>query len=147
MSDMTTMTDKSIQREELAELRKLRDLMKRGQLVDITALDLDKLDVESEVDDASENGSDHTDAGASAEEEEEEEDEWRAKKGVEEEEVEKASGDRGEGANKVYGSSSDVTDKGSGPAEESGTQESQAALTPAPSDGVNVEVKMATGDG
>ena len=47
----------------------------------------------------------------------------------------------------MYGSSSDGTDKGSGSAEESGTQESQAGLTPAPSDGVNVEVKMATGDG
>ena len=147
MSDMTTMTDKSIQREELAELRKLRDLMNKGQLVDVTALDLDKLDMGSDVDDASGNGSDHTGAGASAEEEDEEEEEEEDEEGAEEEDVEEASGDRGGGANNVYGSSSDGTDKGGGSAEESGTHESQAGIAPAPSDRVNVRDKMATGDG
>ena len=150
MSDVTTMTDKSIQREELAELRKIRDLMSKGQLVDVTALDMDKLAMESGDEGDSLSGSGRTRAGESADEEDEaidEEDHEDYGEEDEEEEEDETSGTRAEGVNKVYGSSSDETGKGGGSAGESATQLSQKGSSPAPSDGVNADDQMATGDG
>ena len=46
VSDMTTMSGKSIKRGELEELRMIRDLLRKGQVVDVSAIDFSKLEID-----------------------------------------------------------------------------------------------------
>ena len=154
VSGITPMTNKSIQREELTHIRKVRELMKKDQLVEVTTLDTSKLNVGSGKDDVSLSGSDRTGAGLSVdkgevhEEEEmhEEEEEEDHERDVAEEE-EEASGTRRADANNMYGSSSNDTNKGGGSGEERATHAGRSGLPSAPSGGANAGDQMAAGDG